>query len=72
MRLCIAPALWQALCRTAAMYPTCTLHLHQHQGCIKGFTVEHGPEPGLVVPAMEMPGTGSDVLTYGLDVQQSA
>jgi hypothetical protein len=43
MPLTMSPTLWQALCATAARYPTCTLRLHQHQGCVKSFTVEHGP-----------------------------
>lgn len=62
MLLNIAPHLWHALCQTAAQYPTCTLRLHQHQGCVKSFTVEHGP----VVD--ERSGTGSEAEPYGVMV----
>lgn len=55
----MTPQLWQALCQTAAMYPTCTLRLRQHEGWIRSFTVEHGPtvvaEPLAVPPAHVQP-----------------
>jgi hypothetical protein len=72
MRLTIAPGLWHDLCRTAARYPTCTLHLFQHEGCVKRFTVEHGPEPAPLMPEEAYMGTSSDPETYHLDESQSA
>jgi hypothetical protein len=35
--------LWQQLCAASDRYPTCTIRLHQQQGWIRGFTIEHGP-----------------------------
>lgn len=43
MALNMTAELWQAICAAAATYPTCTIHLRQHEGWIRGFTVEHGP-----------------------------
>jgi hypothetical protein len=43
MALNMTPELWKAICQASAMYPTCTIHLHQHEWCVNRFTVEHGP-----------------------------
>ena len=53
MSLNMSRELWQALCAAASAYPTCTLHLRQHQGFVRSFTVEHGPmepENASVIP----------------------
>lgn len=43
MPLHMSQDLWHQLCEAADRYPTCTLHLHQHQGWVRSFTIEHGP-----------------------------
>jgi hypothetical protein len=57
MSLNMTPQLWHALCAAASAYPTCTIHLRQHQGWVKSFTIEHGPGEGetvLVTPPVHV------------------
>lgn len=45
MALSMSPELWREICEAAAMYPTCTLHLYQHEGWVKSFSIEHRMRP---------------------------
>lgn len=66
MSLHIPPDVWQALCRTSAQYPTCTLRLRQHNGWIRGFTVEYDPGMERDVPC----GTDSNAPPYSQEISR--